>query len=302
MIEMKKDKIDPKELIENPIKLIGDDWMLITAGKEKRFNTMTANWGGVGYLWNKPVVFVFVRPERYTFEFTEANDCFSLSFFDAQHKTALLRCGATSGRDTDKIAETGLTPAFTELGTPTFQQARIIIECKKLYSDMLSPENFLDRELLSKWYQEKGAPHKMYIAEILNIWKAQTSSTLSHVAIWTNDLERSRAFYEQYFYGVSGERYENPRKGFTSYFMTFENGASLEIMKSKSIYETDNNHEHIGLAHFAYSVGNKERVNALVARLRSDGYQIKGEPRTTGDGFYEGAVLDPDGNIVEIIA
>ena len=119
---------------------------------------------------------------------------------------------------------------------------------------------------------------------------------LTHIAIWTNELERSRDFYIKYFNGKSNEKY-----GFASYFVTFEGGASLEIMQRTDITK-ETADVFIGLAHFAFSTGSKEKVDAMIEQFRSDGYKIVGEPRITGDGYYEGAVLDPDGNIVEVIA
>lgn len=124
---------------------------------------------------------------------------------------------------------------------------------------------------------------------------------LTHVALWTNRLERLRNFYVTYFSGKSGEKYTNPKKGFASYFVSFEGGMSLEIMQREDISEvyTDT---HIGLAHIAFLVASREEVHQKVERLRSDGYTIVGEPRLTGDGYYEGVVLDPDGTPVEIVA
>ncbi|MCL3850538.1 MULTISPECIES: VOC family protein [Parabacteroides] len=124
---------------------------------------------------------------------------------------------------------------------------------------------------------------------------------LTHIAIWTNELERAREFYVNYFNGKSNEKYVNPKKGFASYFITFEGGASLEIMQRTDVTE-EKEGLFIGLAHFAFSVGSKENVNKMIELFRKEGYTILGEPRTTGDGFYEGAVSDPDGNIVEVIA
>ena len=115
---------------------------------------------------------------------------------------------------------------------------------------------------------------------------------LTHIAIWTNELERSRDFYIKYFNGKSNEKYVNPKKGFASYFVTFEGGASLEIMQRTDITK-ETADVFIGLAHFAFSTGSKEKVDAMIEQFRSDGYKIVGEPRITGDGYYEGAVLDP---------
>ncbi|WP_293713616.1 VOC family protein [uncultured Parabacteroides sp.] len=124
---------------------------------------------------------------------------------------------------------------------------------------------------------------------------------LTHIAIWTNELERSREFYVKYFNGKSNNKYVNPKKGFASYFVTFEGGASLEIMQRTDVTE-EREGLFIGLAHFAFSVGSKENVDNMIELFHKEGYTVLGEPRTTGDGFYEGSVADPDGNIVEIIA
>lgn len=158
---------DPSKLKDNLIRLIASDWMLVTAGTREKFNTMTANWGGMGYLWNKNVVFVFIRPERYTYEFLEKSDGFTLTFFEERYRDALNLCGTKSGRNFDKVAETGLTPCFTDSGYPAFTEARIIIECRKLYATQLTREAFLDREPLDTHYRTKGGLHKIYIAEII---------------------------------------------------------------------------------------------------------------------------------------
>lgn len=161
---------DPARLKDNLIRLIASDWMLVTAGTKEKFNTMTANWGGMGYLWNKNVVFIFVRPERYTYEFIENSAGFTLTFFDDRYRDALNLCGIKSGRDCDKAAEAGLTPYFTGSGNPAFAEARIIIECRKLYASQLTREAFIDNEPLNSHYRTKGGLHKVYIAEIEKCW------------------------------------------------------------------------------------------------------------------------------------
>ena len=160
-------KIDPKEISENAIKLIGVDWMLISAGNQSKLNTMTASWGGIGFMWNKPCVFAFIRPQRYTFEFTEKFETFSLSFFGEEHRKALNICGAKSGRDSDKISEAKITPAFTESGTPYFAEAKLVLECRKLFMQTLTEESFIDKSLVEKWYPASDF-HKMYVAEIIS--------------------------------------------------------------------------------------------------------------------------------------
>jgi flavin reductase (DIM6/NTAB) family NADH-FMN oxidoreductase RutF len=159
-------KTEPENIKDNPIKLIGSDWMLVTAGTKDSFNTMTAAWGGIGYLWNKPVVFCFIRPTRHTYHFMEKSEYFTLSFFDEDYRELLNICGNTSGRDTNKIAETGLIPVETENKNIYFEQARLVMECRKLYHDDLKPEFFLD-ERIHKSYPAKDY-HRLYIAEIVN--------------------------------------------------------------------------------------------------------------------------------------
>ena len=166
-------KIEISELKENFFETIGKEWMLITAGQEKSFNTMTASWGGIGWLWNRPVVFVFIRPERYTYQFTEKNDFFTLSFlgFDNQARNTYILCGTKSGREIDKIKETGLKPLITENGNITFEQARLTLECRKLYVNDMNTDSFLEKSILDKWYGgNHGNLHHIYIAEIISAW------------------------------------------------------------------------------------------------------------------------------------
>ncbi len=162
--------IDPKEIPGNLIKLIADEWMLVTAGTREKFNTMTANWGGAGYLWNRPVAFVFIRPERYTFEFAEQSEMFTLSFYDEKYRNALNICGVKSGRDCDKVKEAKLTPIFTNKGLPAFEEAKIVLEVRKIYADMLSEDAFLDKEPIKNHYLTKGNLHKLYIVQIEKVW------------------------------------------------------------------------------------------------------------------------------------
>lgn len=121
---------------------------------------------------------------------------------------------------------------------------------------------------------------------------------IEHLAIWTRDLERMKVFYEKYFGAAAGPKYHNPDKKFESYFLTFDGGARLELMTQPGIPVTGS--QDLGLAHFAMAVGSKQEVNRLTEQLRSNGFIISGEPRITGDGYYESVVLDPDGNRVEI--
>ncbi|MEN5309754.1 VOC family protein [Chryseobacterium cucumeris] len=127
---------------------------------------------------------------------------------------------------------------------------------------------------------------------------------IEHIAIWVKDLEQFRAFYQKYFGAVSNEKYHNPVKNFQSYFLSFENGCRLEIMTRPDIKESKNSYEsqQYGIIHLAFSVDNKQKVDELTEILRKDGYKVAGEPRTTGDGYYESVILDPENNIIEIVS
>jgi flavin reductase (DIM6/NTAB) family NADH-FMN oxidoreductase RutF len=163
-------KTNWKALDENVIQLIGHDWMLVSAGNpEDGFNMMTASWGGMGWLWEKPVAFIFVRPQRYTHEFTEREDYFTLTFYAEEYRKILGKMGSVSGRDFDKINNSGLTPLVTENNSVAFKEARIIVECKKLYSTVIEENEFIDQTVVQKNYPQKDF-HTMYIGEILNVW------------------------------------------------------------------------------------------------------------------------------------
>lgn len=125
---------------------------------------------------------------------------------------------------------------------------------------------------------------------------------IEHIAIWTQNLEELKNFYVNYFGGICGEKYVNSKKGFESYFISFENGARLELMQMSSIPSNKNDIEqqYIGIIHIAFSVGSKVKVDKLTEILRSHGYKVLSEPRITGDGYYESCVLDLDGNRIEI--
>lgn len=162
-------EISPYE-IENAMKLIGKDWMLISAEKDGAVNTMTASWGCMGVLWNKPVCTAFIRPQRYTYEFSEAADKMTFSFFDESYRDALKFCGTKSGRDYDKFRECGLSYEIDD-GAPIINEARLVIVCKKLYADDLKEECFLDAEPLAN-YKLKDY-HRFYICEIEKVLKRE---------------------------------------------------------------------------------------------------------------------------------
>jgi flavin reductase (DIM6/NTAB) family NADH-FMN oxidoreductase RutF len=161
---MKHREVRPDELRENPFTLIGDDWMLITAGTADRFNTMTASWGGLGVLWERKVCTVYIRPTRYTYKFVEQASGFTLSFFEERYRPALRFCGTHSGRNTDKRRSTGLTPAGKG-GFIWFEEARLVLACRKLYDQDIDPARFLDRTIESMYPQKDY--HRMYVGEIV---------------------------------------------------------------------------------------------------------------------------------------
>jgi flavin reductase (DIM6/NTAB) family NADH-FMN oxidoreductase RutF len=157
-------KIAYETLPDNPFRLVGTDWMLLTAGKPDDCNTMTASWGGMGVLWNKPVVFCFIRPSRHTWRFFEREHFFSLSFFPEGFREALSYCGTFSGRDVDKFAETGLTPLPCG-ETTAFKEARLVFRCRKIYSQDLDPTRFLDPNI-AEFFPGDSDYHRLYIGEL----------------------------------------------------------------------------------------------------------------------------------------
>jgi len=160
--------ISPEAITDNVFKLLDKDWMLITAGTMEHYNTMTASWGHMGIMWNLPVAIGWIRPQRYTFEFAEQYSHFTLSFFTEKYRNALQFCGSRSGRDHDKAAETRLSPVATEQGNVFFREARLVMECRKLYSDDLKSENFVVPEIAGKHYPKKDF-HRFYMGEIISV-------------------------------------------------------------------------------------------------------------------------------------
>jgi len=157
-------EIEPADFNESPFKLIGNDNMLITAEKDGKINTMTAGWGGFGVMWETDVVFIVIRPQRYTKKFVEANDYFSLSFFDGNYKKELGYLGSVSGRDEDKITKSGLTLKYDQ-SAPYFVKANKALICKKLYQQEFNKESFIDKSLIDKWYPDNDF-HILYIGKV----------------------------------------------------------------------------------------------------------------------------------------
>ena len=150
--------------------LISKDWMLITAGDSAKFNTMTASWGGFGYIWNRPVAYIFIRESRYTHEFMENGDKVTLSFFSEEYRDALKLCGSQSGRDTDKVKAANLTPKFLDNGAVTFAEAPTTVNCRKLFTSTMEESQYDDKEIFEQFYvQSPGGLHTMYIVEIEDV-------------------------------------------------------------------------------------------------------------------------------------
>ena len=160
-------EIDFKELSFNPMTMIGDEWLALTAGtKEGGFNAMTCSWGHMGNIWNKPSIVVYVRPQRYTKEFIDREELFTVCFFD-DHKKELGYIGSRSGRDEDKVSSCGLTPVFEE-GYTYFKEAKLVFVLRKLFRSTLKEENFIDKSVVEKSYPEKDF-HDMYVGEIVKV-------------------------------------------------------------------------------------------------------------------------------------
>lgn len=157
-------EISINDLQFNPFDKIASQWMLISAGDEKAFNTMTASWGALGVIWGSPAATVYIRQSRYTKEFVDKNDTFTVSFYDKKYRDALNICGTVSGRDCDKVSKANLTPYFTD-GSVAFEEAEMIMVCKKIYEDFMPKENFIDKDADGKWYSNKDY-HTMYIGKI----------------------------------------------------------------------------------------------------------------------------------------
>ena len=163
-------QITPREIEGNPVEMFADDWFELAAGKEGDMNLMTIAWGGLGQLWGKPVVTVYVSTSRYTNTFMEKNDYFTITHFPASMKEILQYLGTASGRDEDKVKGADLTVEFTELGNPIFAEANLAIECKKIYAEQFKAE-LLPLEQ-RQWYEERGIGiHVAYIGEIVGVWK-----------------------------------------------------------------------------------------------------------------------------------
>lgn len=159
--------VDPKSLSENVFSLIGDKWMLITAGTGEQCNTMTASWGGLGVIWDAPAATCYIRPQRYTKEFVDREEYFTLAFFGEEWRKALSLCGSKSGRDVDKVKECGFTVKTAACGAPYFEQADLVLVCRKRFAQEMDPAN-IPQDVKEKWYPNQDY-HTMYIGEIVEV-------------------------------------------------------------------------------------------------------------------------------------
>lgn len=156
----------PMDLLEmNPFTKIGKEWALVSAGNKNKYNTMTVSWGGVGVLWGKNVVYIFIRDSRYTKEFLDSGEFFSLSFLGEQYREALSYCGKESGRNGDKFAGSGLNAAFRH-DIPYPDEANLVFLCRKMAAVPITEDTFIDHEIMSKWYGDHDM-HTMYVGEIV---------------------------------------------------------------------------------------------------------------------------------------
>ncbi len=162
-------RISATEIKDNTFKMFDKDWALVTSGTKEKWNTMTISWGSFGILWNKPIVTVYVSSSRYTKEFLDKNEFFTVEFFNENFRKDLAYLGSHSGREEDKVSKTNLTPILTDNDNPTFKESKIIIEAKKIYCQEFDAKS-LPKDI-SDWYKErKIGLHTMYIGEIENIW------------------------------------------------------------------------------------------------------------------------------------
>lgn len=158
-------KIDFCDVKENIVDLLKNQWALVTAGDKSALNTMTVSWGAVGELWGVDAATVYIRPQRYTKEFVDREDYFTISFYADELKKPIHGiCGSKSGRDTDKVKEAGLTPVFDEKA-PYFEEAKLVLVCRKMAKGEFRPEQFIDNEIAGKWYPSNDF-HYIYYGEI----------------------------------------------------------------------------------------------------------------------------------------
>lgn len=160
-------EIAAENINENIFKLIGKDWMLVAAQKDGKTNAMTASWGFAGVMWGKNCLITAIRPQRYTKEFIDGSDTFSITILPDGYRDTLNYFGSVSGRDEDKIAKSGLTVEKCE-NTPYFAEGKLVLICRKMFAQEIKAESFIDKEALEKWYPNNDF-HTLYVAEIVKV-------------------------------------------------------------------------------------------------------------------------------------
>ena len=164
-------RIAPKTTGKTGFSLTGDQWMLSTAGTAEACNTMTASWGALGVLWGAPMATVYIRPQRYTKEFVDENEYFTLSFFPEQYRQQLSLCGTKSGREVDKVKECGFTVRAAACGAPYFEEADLVLVCRKRFVQPMDPAA-IPADVKEKYYQAEDY-HTLYIGESVDVLKKQ---------------------------------------------------------------------------------------------------------------------------------
>lgn len=165
-------QIAPDKLDLNMIEAIGKDWMLVTSGNQQSFNMMTASWGFAGFIWGLPATAIVVRPSRFTKEFIDRSHSYTLSFFPPKYKNILSKLGTVSGRDVNKMSDSGLTPVQLPTGDMGYEEANFMIACRVMYAQPLSENGFLDPTLMPKWYPEGPSDlHTLYVGEIQAVYE-----------------------------------------------------------------------------------------------------------------------------------
>lgn len=163
-------EISPLEIDVNAVKMFANDWMVLSAGKEKDMNMMTIAWGALGELWSKPTITVYVSTSRHTYKYMEENDFFTVTAFPKEHNDKLRYLGTKSGRDEDKVKGSGLTVEYTENGNPIYKEANLAIECKKIYVHQFDKDKMPEGQ--RQWYEQTNTGvHVMYVGEIVRAWK-----------------------------------------------------------------------------------------------------------------------------------
>lgn len=158
-------EIEFTQVKENVVDLLNNQWALVTAGDENGYNTMTVSWGAIGELWGKDMATIYIRPQRYTEEFLDKNDYFTISFYPAEMKNQIHGvCGSKSGRDIDKAQQAGITPCFDDKA-PFFNEAKLVLVCKKTAKAKFDADSFIDDTIMERWYPQNDL-HNIYYGAI----------------------------------------------------------------------------------------------------------------------------------------